>query len=108
MAILGSFFEAKVDLEALPSSKFTEGRKHVMIELNPTQMVDQLVPKLNMPVLLEKTSYVFIPADVVLQPLKRSYTGLYKVIAKPHNISVDRIKYTFTHQSGRMKSDGID
>ena len=60
LVVPGSFFDEKVDREALPSTGFVEDLKRSMSELRPTQMADHANAKINLPDALEKTAHVFI------------------------------------------------
>ena len=120
LAVPGSFFDSRVNREALPSSEFVEGLMRSMAELEPTQMAHHTTPKSNVPQSLEKTTHVFIRTDAVRAPLVRPYTGPYKVLSKeakyftvlkngkPDNITIDRLKPAFLGQNENMTSDVIE
>ena len=107
LAVPGSFFESRVDREALPSEEFVEGLMRSMVELQPTQMAHHTSPKAQVPQSLEKTTHVFIRTDAVRPPLVRPYTGPYEVLSKsakfftvlkngkPDTVSTDRLKPVF-------------
>ena len=79
MTVPGSFFETKVDREALPTTVLVQSLKRAMIELKPTQMAHHDTPKTNVPESLKKTDHVFIRTDAIKQPLVCPYTGLFSL-----------------------------